>query len=235
MPNLLFTIDSSIIELISKGVIGLSTFLSLAAFYLIWQEQKKPDIRAEMMKLIKTFLMYNLASLVIVGVFTIPTFQKNKELSGSLSEVHNIQEKIQIQDSNQSQLMDSLSAVTVHLQDSISKLLQKNNLVREKSNAISDITSQINSQLGSVKSLLKDNFLLSSFKEGVDSVEASMTSVSTLIEKEKTSTLTPSEKTTLIKKANELNNRIFKLKKAKNLNIKDTLTKKIETLSKTKK
>ena len=62
-----------------------------------------------------------------------------------------------------------------------------------------------------------------------------MTSVSTLIEKEKTGTLTPLEKTTLIKKANELNNRIFKLNKVKNTNTKETLIKKIETISKTKK
>ena len=61
-----------------------------------------------------------------------------------------------------------------------------------------------------------------------------MSSVSTLIEKEKNSTLTPSEKTTLIKKANELNNRIFKLNKAKNTNTKEALSKKIETISKTK-
>ena len=234
MTEEFFNIDNSIIELISKGVIGLSTFLSLSAFYLIWQEQKKPEIRAEMMKLIKTFLIYNLASLVIVGAFTIPTFQKNKELSGSLSEVHHIQEDIQVQDTKQVRLMDSLSAVTIHLQDSISQMIQKNNLVQERSNAISDITSQINSQLVSANSLLKDTFLLSTFKAGVDSVEASMSSVSTLIEKEKNSTLTPSEKTTLIKKANELNNRIFKLKKAKNTNSKEVLTKKIETISKTK-
>lgn len=234
MTEEFFNIDNSIIELISKGVIGLSTFLSLSAFYLIWQEQKKSEIRAEMMKLIKTFLIYNLASLVIVGAFTIPTFQKNKELSGSLSEVHHIQEDIQVQDTKQVRLMDSLSAVTIHLQDSISQMIQKNNLVQERSNAISDITSQINSQLVSANSLLKDTFLLSTFKAGVDSVEASMSSVSTLIEKEKNSTLTPSEKTTLIKKANELNNRIFKLKKAKNTNSKEVLTKKIETISKTK-
>ena len=234
MTKEFFNIDNSIIELISKGVIGLSTFLSLSAFYLIWQEQKKSEIRAEMMKLIKTFLIYNLASLVIVGAFTIPTFQKNKELSGSLSEVHHIQEDIQVQDTKQVRLMDSLSAVTIHLQDSISQMIQKNNLVQERSNAISDITSQINSQLVSANSLLKDTFLLSTFKAGVDSVEASMSSVSTLIEKEKNSTLTPSEKTTLIKKANELNNRIFKLKKAKNTNSKEVLTKKIETISKTK-
>nr|MBP6448376.1 hypothetical protein [Saprospiraceae bacterium] len=145
MTEEFFNIDNSIIELISKGVIGLSTFLSLSAFYLIWQEQKKPEIRAEMMKLIKTFLIYNLASLVIVGAFTIPTFQKNKELSGSLSEVHHIQEDIQVQDIKQVRLMDSLSAVTIHLQDSISQMIQKNNLVQERSNAISDITSQINS------------------------------------------------------------------------------------------
>ena len=232
MTEEFFNIDNSIIELISKGVIGLSTFLSLSAFYLIWQEQKKSEIRAEMMKLIKTFLIYNLASLVIVGAFTIPTFQKNKELSGSLSEVHHIQEDIQVQDTKQVRLMDSLSAVTIHLQDSISQMIQKNNLVQERSNAISDITSQINSQLVSANSLLKDTFLLSTFKAGVDSVEASMLSVSTLIEKEKNSTLTPSEKTTLIKKANELNNRIFKLKKAKNTNSKEVLTKKIETISK---
>ena len=234
MTEEFFNIDNSIIELISKGVIGLSTFLSLSAFYLIWQEQKKSEIRAEMMKLIKTFLIYNLASLVIVGAFTIPTFQKNKELSGSLSEVHHIQEDIQVQDTKQVRLMDSLSAVTIHLQDSISQMIQKNNLVQERSNAISDITSQINSQLVSANSLLKDTFLLSTFKAGVDSVEASMSSVSTLIEKEKNSTLTPSEKTTLIKKANELNNRIFKLNKAKNTNTKEALTKKIETISKTK-
>jgi hypothetical protein len=234
MTTLLFNIDNSLIELISKGVIGLSTFLSLSAFYLIWQEQKKPEIRAEMMKLIKTFLIYNLASLVIVGAFTIPTFQKNKELSGSLSEVHHIQEDIQVQDTKQVRLMDSLSAVTIHLQDSISQMIQKNNLVQERSNAIGDITSQINSRMVSANSLLKDTFLLSTFKAGVDSVESSLNSVSTLIEKEKNSTLTPSEKTTLIKKANELNNRIFKLKKAKNTNTKDTLAKKIEKITKIK-
>lgn len=234
MTTLLFNIDNSLIELISKGVIGLSTFLSLSAFYLIWQEQKKPEIRAEMMKLIKTFLIYNLASLVIVGAFTIPTFQKNKELSGSLSEVHHIQEDIQVQDTKQVRLMDSLSAVTIHLQDSISQMIQKNNLVQERSNAIGDITSHITSQLVSVESLLKDTFLLSDFKEGIDSVEASLNSVSTLIKKEKTSTLTPLEKTALIKKANELNNRIFKLKKAKNTNTKDTLAKKIEKITKIK-
>ncbi|MFZ1560917.1 MAG: hypothetical protein WAT37_13380 [Saprospiraceae bacterium] len=234
MTEEFFKIDNSIIELISKGVIGLSALLALAAFYLIRQEQKKPTIRPEMMKIIKLFLSFNLANTVIVGLFTLPTFQKNKELSGSLSEVHHIQEDIQVQDTKQVRLMDSLSAVTVHLQDSISQMIQINNLVQERSNAISDITSQINSQLVSANSLLKDTFLLSTFKAGVDSVEASMSSVSTLIEKEKNSTLTPSEKTTLIKKANELNNRIFKLKKAKNTNTKEVLTKKIETISKTK-
>jgi len=235
MTEEFFNIDNSIIELISKGVIGLSALLALAAFYLIRQEQKKPTIRPEMMKIIKLFLSFNLANTVIVGLFTLPTFQKNKELSGSLSEVHHIQEDIQVQDTKQVRLMDSLSAVTIHLQDSISQMIQKNNLVQERSNAISDITSQINSQLVSANSLLKDTFLLSTFKAGVDSVEASMSSVSTLIEKEKNSTLTPSEKTTLIKKANELNNRIFKLKKAKNTNTKEALSKKIETISKTKK
>lgn len=234
MTEEFFKIDNSIIELISKGVIGLSALLALAAFYLIRQEQKKPTIRPEMMKIIKLFLSFNLANTVIVGLFTLPTFQKNKELSGSLSEVHHIQEDIQVQDTKQVRLMDSLSAVTVHLQDSISQMIQINNLVQERSNAISDITSQINSQLVSANSLLKDTFLLSTFKAGVDSVEASMSSVSTLIEKEKNSTLTPSEKTTLIKKANELNNRIFKLKKAKNTNTKDTLAKKIEKITKIK-
>jgi len=235
MTEEFFNIDNSIIELISKGVIGLSALLALAAFYLIWQEQKKSTIRPDMMKLIKLFLSFSLANTVIVGLFTLPTFHKNKELSGSLTEVHHIQEDIQVQDTKQMRLMDSLSAVTVHLQDSISQMILENNLVYERSNAIRDITNQINSQLISANSLLKDTFLLSDFKEGVDSVEASMTSVSTLIEKEKTSTLTPLEKTTLIKKANELNNRIFKLNKVKNTNTKETLIKKIETISKTKK
>lgn len=235
MTEEFFNIDNSIIELISKGVIGLSALLALAAFYLIWQEQKKSTIRPDMMKLIKLFLSFSLANTVIVGLFTLPTFHKNKELSGSLTEVHHIQEDIQVQDTKQMRLMDSLSAVTVHLQDSISQMILENNLVHERSNAISDITNQINSQLISANSLLKDTFLLSTFKAGVDSVEASMTSVSTLIEKEKTGTLTPLEKTTLIKKANELNNRIFKLNKVKNTNTKETLIKKIETISKTKK
>ena len=104
MTEEFFNIDNSIIELISKGVIGLSALLALAAFYLIWQEQKKPKIRPEMMKIIKLFLSFNLANTVIVGLFTLPTFQKNKELSGSLSEVHHIQEDIQVQDTKQVRL-----------------------------------------------------------------------------------------------------------------------------------
>ena len=109
------------------------------------------------------------------------------------------------------------------------------NVIRNsRATTIINITRQINFQIVTANSLIKDTFLLSTFKAGVDSVEASMTSVSTLIEKKKTGTLTLLEKTTLIKKANELNNRIFKLKKAKNTNAKEVLTKKIETISKTK-
>jgi hypothetical protein len=234
MLTLLFNIDNSLLELISKGVIGLSTFLSLAAFYLIWQEQKKPNIRTEMMSLIKIFLSYNLASIVIVGLFTLPTYNKNKELNGSLTKVHEVQQIIQSQDIRQGRLLDSLSRTTSVLQDSISWILTKNNLTKEKTNAIAEIKELFSQQKYTFQNLQSDSLLASDHKKGLDSIEVITNSIKSLVEKSKTETLNVEEKSTLIKKTNEINNKIIYYTILKNLKIKEALYKKIEKLSEPK-
>ena len=70
-----------IYKILGYGISGFAIILSILAYNLLKSEQnRKGQVRPEMLKSIRQFLFSNIGLVVIVGGLSLPVFNKNKEL-----------------------------------------------------------------------------------------------------------------------------------------------------------
>lgn len=70
-----------IVKILGYGLIGLAAICVLASMTLISKESSKENPNKEVLKTIRLFMVIGLVALFVVGVFSLPTLNKNKSMS----------------------------------------------------------------------------------------------------------------------------------------------------------